>query len=144
MLVSNLACVPSGLLRLAIGDDSALARESLRNLLEDEPRVHVIGEASSGAECIALCVRERPDVILLDIRMPDLDGIAVTGRLRELAPATRVIILTMFAHASLLAAAVRAGASGYLLKDTSRAELLDAIGRVVTGQCYIGRDLPQA
>lgn len=137
MSPSKAGSPPPATLTLALCDDSALARASLRSLLEDEPGVAVIGEAASGGECLELCVRTRPDVLLLDLRMPDLDGIAVTRRLRELAPRTRVIMVTMSAHHSLLAAALGAGAWGYLLKDASRAELLAAIGTVAAGGLYV-------
>lgn len=141
MRASKAGSPAAATLTLAICDDSALARASLRSLLEDEPCVEVVGEARSGGECLELCARAQPDVLLLDLRMPDMDGIAVARRLREAAPRTRAIIVTMSAHRSLLAAALSAGAWGYLLKDASRAELLDAISTVAAGGLYVSPEV---
>lgn len=136
------ALEPSGApIRVLIADDSKLARMSLRSLIEDGPGVIIVGEAASGAESIALCTQLQPDIVLLDIRIPDMDGIIVTERLRSLELAARVIIITMFDHTTYLRAAMRAGAWGYVLKDISRDELLRSLRTVAAGKYYVTAEL---
>jgi len=122
--------------RVLVADDQALLRGSFRVLVESSPGLVVVGEAATGAESVELARRERPDVVLMDVRMPQLDGIEATRRICESpeTAATRVLILTMFDLDRYVFAALRAGASGFLLKDTPPADLLAAIRLVAAGE----------
>ncbi|WP_281270705.1 response regulator [Amycolatopsis palatopharyngis] len=120
--------------RVLIADDQALLRGSFRMLLESAPGLTVVGEAGNGAEAVELAVRERPDVVLMDVRMPEMDGIEATRRLCAAAAGPRVLILTTFDLDSYVFAALRAGASGFLLKDTPPADLLSAVRVVAAGE----------
>lgn len=120
--------------RVLIADDQALLRGSFRMLLESAPGLTVVGEAGNGAEAVELAARERPDVVLMDVRMPEMDGIEATRRLCAAAAGPRVLILTTFDLDSYVFAALRAGASGFLLKDTPPADLLSAVRVVAAGE----------
>ncbi|GAA2412850.1 response regulator transcription factor [Actinomadura vinacea] len=120
--------------RVLIADDQALLRGSLRVLLETSPGFEVAGEAGDGAEAVELAARTKPDVVLMDIRMPELDGIEATRQVCSDAPAVRVLILTTFDLDAYVYAALRAGASGFLLKDTRPADLLAAVRVVASGE----------
>lgn len=117
------------MIRVLIADDQALLRGSFRVLVDSEPDLEVVGEASTGAEAVTVAEREQPDVVLMDVRMPGMDGIEAT---RQIGKAARVLIVTMFDLDAYVYDALRAGASGFLLKDTPPADLLNAI-RVVAG-----------
>lgn len=104
---------------VAVADDQALLRQSLLTVLRLDPCLAVAGEASDGAEAVQLCVETLPDVILMDIQMPVLDGISATSAIVEAVPTTKVLVLTMYDHDDYAYRALRAGASGFLLKDTS-------------------------
>lgn len=121
--------------RVLVADDQALLRGSFRLLVDAEDGLTVVGEAATGEEAVAVATRERPDVVLMDVRMPELDGIEATRRICA-APQTsevRVLMLTMFDLDAYVYAALRAGASGFLLKDTPPGDLLDAIRVVASG-----------
>jgi DNA-binding NarL/FixJ family response regulator len=122
------------MIRVLLADDQALVRAGFRALIDSEPDLAVVGEASDGEEAIAQAVSLGPDVVLMDIRMPRLDGIEATRRiaLDDRLRATRVVILTTFETDQYVFDGLRAGASGFLVKDTEPAELLHAI-RVVAG-----------
>jgi DNA-binding NarL/FixJ family response regulator len=122
------------MIRVVVADDQALVRAGFRVLVDSAPDLEVVGEAGDGAQAVELARSERPDVVLMDIRMPVMDGLEATGRITALDPAgaTRVLILTTFDLDEYVYRALRAGASGFLLKDTRPAELLAAI-RVVAG-----------
>ncbi|MEU3980642.1 response regulator transcription factor [Streptomyces sp. NPDC026672] len=122
--------------RVLVVDDQALLRGSFRMLLDAEPDLEVVGEAATGAQAVELAAAERPDVILMDVRMPGTDGIEATRLICAAAPAEgpRVLILTMFDLDSYVYAALRAGASGFLLKDTPPADLLTAVRVVAAGE----------
>lgn len=122
-------------IRVAIADDQALLRGSFRVLLNSDPACTVVGEAADGAAAVRLAARERPDVMLMDIRMPQLDGIEATRRIcgDRATAAVRVLILTMFDLDPYVYSALRAGASGFLLKDIPPADLLTAIHVVASG-----------
>ena len=113
-------------------DDQAMIRAGLRMVLESEPDLTVVAEASNGVEAIQVGRRARPDVVLMDVRMPEMDGIEATRRLLETAPDTKVIVVTTFDIDDYVYGALRAGASGFLLKDAPPDDLIDAI-RVVAG-----------
>jgi DNA-binding NarL/FixJ family response regulator len=117
-------------IRVAVADDHPVVRDGLAAMLRAEPEFEVVGEAASGLEAVDLVERVAPDVLLLDLEMPGLDGVGVLRRLRELESTTRVIVFTVFDTDERIIAAVEAGASGYLLKGVPRAEIFAAI-RVV-------------
>lgn len=119
-------------IRVAVADDHPVVRDGLVAMLHAEPDFEVVGEAASGLEAVSLVERVSPDVLLLDLEMPGLDGVGVLRRLRELDSGTRVIVFTVFDTDERIIAAVEAGASGYLLKGVPRAEIFAAI-RVVHG-----------
>lgn len=124
-------------LNVLLVDDQRLMREGLRTLLDLEPDLAVVGEAADGAEAL-VCYREtRPDVVLMDVRMPGMDGVEATRRLRAMDPAAKVIILTTFDDDEYVFEGLRAGAVGYLLKALSGEELANAIRTVAAGGALI-------
>lgn len=125
--------------RVLIADDQAMVRGSFRALVDHTPGMTAVGEAANGAEAVELARRERPDVVLMDIRMPDLDGIEATRQICSdpALPAVRVLILTTFDLDEYVYAALRAGAAGFLLKDTPPPEVLTAIGVVASGEALL-------
>jgi DNA-binding NarL/FixJ family response regulator len=114
-------------IRLLIVDDHPVVRDGLRGMFAGDPDFDVVGEASDGAEGIALAEALRPDVILMDLRMPDVDGVTAIAELSERANSARVLVLTTYQTDSDVVSAMRAGATGYLLKDAPRAELFRAV-----------------
>lgn len=124
-------------LRVLVADDQALVRGSFRVLIDTAPGLRAVGEAGTGAEAVELAERERPDVVLMDVRMPEMDGIEATRRICRDLPDVRVLILTTFDLDSYVYAALRAGASGFLLKDTPPADLLSAIRVVASGESLL-------
>jgi len=119
-------------IRVLIADDQALVRSGFRMILESRDDLAVVGEAGDGEQAVRLATQTRPDVVLMDVRMPGLDGVAATARLTAAPDAPKVIILTTYDLEEPLYAALRAGASGFLLKDVRPADLVEAI-RVVAG-----------
>ncbi len=126
-------------IRVAIADDQSLLRAGFRVLLETTPDITVVGEAANGAEAVALARRATPDVVLMDIRMPVMDGLEATRRIAQAAEtaAVRVLILTTFDLDEYVYEALRAGASGFLLKDTDPPELLEAVRVVARGDALL-------
>jgi DNA-binding NarL/FixJ family response regulator len=121
-----------------IADDQALVRGGLRMIVDAQEDMEVVGEAENGAEAVATAERLEPDVVLMDIRMPDLDGIAATGRLADHGPAqTRVLVLTTFDEDQVVYEAMRAGASGFLLKSAPPARLAEAIRVIAAGEALL-------
>jgi DNA-binding NarL/FixJ family response regulator len=120
-------------LRVLIVDDDALVRAGLSMMLDGVHGISVVGEAADGAEVPEAADRHAPDVVLMDLRMPRVDGIAATRRLRRRAPAPEVIVLTTFDTDENILHALRAGASGFLLKDTPPAQIVDAVRQVASG-----------
>jgi len=120
-------------IRLLLADDQALVRGALAALLELEPDLDVVAEVGRGDEVAAAAALHRPDVALLDVEMPGLDGISATAALREAAPDTRVLIVTTFGRPGYLRRALQAGASGFVVKDTPARQLADAVRRVHAG-----------
>jgi DNA-binding NarL/FixJ family response regulator len=119
-------------LRVLLVDDQALVRSGFRLILETREDIEVVGEAADGREAVELARRLSPDVILMDVRMPDVDGVEATRRLAALGSTARVLILTTFDLDEYVYEAIRAGASGFLLKDVQPAQLVEAV-RVVAG-----------
>ncbi|MCC2333831.1 response regulator [Cellulomonas wangsupingiae] len=124
-------------IRVVLADDQALFREALTTLLEVQPGIRVVGEAANGEEAVRASAAARPDVVLMDLRMPVLDGIAATARLRTEQPDVRVIALTTFDDDEDVLAALRAGAVGYLLKDVSAARLVEALVAAARGETVL-------
>jgi DNA-binding NarL/FixJ family response regulator len=122
-------------IRVLVADDHTIVRSGIRHVLESEQDFEVVGEAGSGAEALALATTLQPDVVVLDISMPDLSGLEVAARLRG-SGTTRVLILSMHNNAEYVLESVRAGAHGYLLKDTAATELRSAIRTVCRGESY--------
>ena len=125
------------MIRVLVADDQALLRGSFRVLVNSAPDCEVVAEAANGAEAVELAVRERPDVVLMDVRMPEVDGIEATRRISQETEGVRVLMLTTFDLDEYVFAALRAGASGFLLKDTPPADLLAAIGVVAAGDSLL-------
>lgn len=119
------------MLGVLVVDDEAIVRDGLRTIIDLEADLEVVGEAGDGEEALALAVRLQPDVALVDVQMPAMDGIELTRRLQGLRKPPRVLVLTTFDHNEYVYEALRAGASGYLLKDVRRAQLTDAIRTVM-------------
>lgn len=132
------------MIRVVVADDQDLVRDGLVLILGTQPDLEVVGEASDGVEAVAVVRSTRPDVVLMDLRMPHVDGIAATAQVLALAPETRVLVLTTFGVDEDVLSALRAGAVGYLLKDTPRAALLAAVRAVAAGEVLLDRDVLQA
>ena len=124
-------------IRVLIAEDQTLMREGLRTILELEDGFRVVGLAGDGREAVALARELRPDIVLMDMQMPGMDGVQATAELARILPEVRVIILTTFDYDSYVFEGIRAGASGYLLKDTPAVELLAAIRRVHGGESIV-------
>lgn len=127
----------SGVIRVMLVDDHPVVREGLRGMLEAEPDLTVVGEAGSGEEAVAQARVTETDVILMDLRMRDLDGVGATERILADNPRTRVVVLTTYETDADILRAVEAGASGYLLKDASRADLAGAIRAAARGETVL-------
>lgn len=125
------------MIRVLLADDQALVRTGFRMILENSGDMEVVGEAEDGAQAAALAAELLPDVVLMDIRMPETDGVEATRRLRAAGNPARVLILTTFDLDEYVYAALRAGASGFLLKDTLAADLLSAIRSVARGDAVV-------
>ena len=125
------------IVRVLIADDQALFREGLRTLLSTRPEVEVVGEAANGEEAIALVERADPHVVLMDLRMPVMDGIQATVRIRDRWPHLPVLVLTTFDDDASLFGALRAGAAGYLLKDVSSDTLIAAVTAAARGEAFL-------
>ena len=130
-------------IRLMLADDHRMLREGLRRSLTDEG-FDVVGEASDGDEAVRLADSIRPDVILMDVTMPDVDGVEATRRIHQQHPEIRVVMLTMHADQSVIAEALRAGASGYLVKDCSTDEIADAVRLAASDESSLSPELATA
>jgi DNA-binding NarL/FixJ family response regulator len=124
-------------IRILLVDDHPVVRFGLRGMLDAEPDLTVVGEASSGEEGLAATLAERPDIVLMDLRMPGGDGVSATERILAAAPATRVLVLTTYESDRDILRAIEAGAGGYLLKDASPAELADAVRAAARGETVL-------
>ncbi len=127
--------------RLVIVDDHDLAREGLRDMLADEPELEVVGEAANGREALALCSQLRPDLVMMDVRMPEMDGLEATRMIKQEFPKISVLILTMHENPDYLLEAIRAGAAGYVLKDAPQHEVITAIRQVMGGESPLDPEL---
>ena len=124
-------------IKVLLVDDDALVRAGLRIILSSADDLEVVGEADDGVRAVAAVRLHRPDVVLMDIRMAEMDGITATAALRRLTPAPQVIVLTTFQADEQVMSALRAGASGYLLKDTPPAQIINAVRVVASGDAII-------
>lgn len=124
-------------IRIVVTDDHAVVRQGLRMFLELDPELEVVGEAANGVEALALAKALQPDVVLMDLLMPVMDGITAIGKLREETPGVEVIALTSVLEDASVVGAVRAGATGYLLKDTNADELRRAVKAAAAGQVQL-------
>jgi DNA-binding NarL/FixJ family response regulator len=124
-------------IRVLLVDDQALVRSGFRMILDAQPGIDVIGEAENGRHAVELAAVSAADVILMDIRMPELDGIEATARILDARPETKILILTTFDLDEYVARALRAGASGFLLKDVRPAQLVEAIHVIASGDALL-------
>jgi len=127
--------------RLVIADDHALARAGLRAMLTNQEGLEVIGEASNGREALELCCRLKPDLALLDVRMPEMDGLTTCHAIKQQCPATSIILITMHETLEYLLDALKAGAVGYILKDISQEELIASVQCVLQGESLLNKDI---
>lgn len=129
------------MIRLLLCDDHAMFRQGVRSILETEEDIRIIGEAANGREAVLHALETNPDVVLMDIQMPDLDGVAATKAILAEEPDVRVIILTMYRQDRYVFEAIKAGARGYLLKDAGAGDLIDAIRRVAAGETLLNAEM---
>jgi len=130
-----------GKIMVLIVDDHPVVLEGLRTMLSTDRNIEVVGEAGDGAEAVAMVEDKEPNVVLMDIRMPNMDGVQATRRIKHQSPSTAVIVLTMYDTDAYVVDAVRAGASGYLLKDATREMVVDTIRAVNSGATLIKTSL---
>lgn len=133
----------AGPVAVLIADDHVIAREGLRSMLETSPLVRLVGEARDGREALALVDRLRPDLVLMDYKMPGLDGLEATRRIKTAHPTVSVVIMTSYEDEAIVLDAVRAGAGGYLVKDSSRELLLHTVLAVASGGILVKAALLQ-
>ena len=127
--------------RLVIADDHELARAGMRAMLSGQRGLELVGEASNGQEALLLCRRLQPDLALIDVRMPEMDGLATCRAIKQEYPATSVILVTMHANPEYLFEALKSGAAGYVLKDISQRELITAVQGVLRGESILNPEL---
>ena len=132
---------PSQVARLLIADDHALVREGLRTMLSGEEGIEVIAEANDGQQALDICRDLKPDLVLMDVRMPVMDGLEATKRIKAEMPKTSVMMVTMHENPDYLFEAVKAGAAGYVLKDASGERLLGAVRRTLEGESPLNQEL---
>ena len=125
------------MIRVLIADDHRIVRQGLRLILETEPDFEVVGEASDGVQAVRLCQELNPDVVLMDLRMPSMDGLTAIERLRREQPGIAVVILTTFNEDELMVRGLQAGARGYLLKDTDRSTLFETLRAAARGETLL-------
>jgi DNA-binding NarL/FixJ family response regulator len=127
--------------RIVIADDHELARAGLRAMLTDQRGFELVGETSNGQEALLLCRRLQPDLALVDVRMPGMDGLSTCRAIKQGCPATSVILVTMHANPEYLFEALKAGAAGFVLKDVSQRELISAVQGVLRGESILNQEL---
>ena len=128
-------------IRILLADDHTVLRDGLRAMLERQPDMAVIGEAADGRECVRLAAEQSPDVVVMDIGMPNMNGIEATRRILSDSPRIAVVILSMHQDESYILRSLKAGAKGYLLKDALRADVLEAIRAVAQGRSFLTRKI---
>jgi two-component system, NarL family, response regulator DegU len=127
--------------RLIVVDDHASVRDGIKLMLSGEQDLRVVGEAANGREALGLCRRVRPELVLMDVRMPQMDGLAATQEIKQRFPKISVLVLTMHAKQHYLLEAIKAGAAGYVLKDAPQRQLTTAIRKVLEGETSMNRGL---
>lgn len=130
-------------IRVAIADDQQLFASGLARIISAQPEVEVVGEAHTGREAVELCLETEPDVVLMDISMPEMDGVTATRKIREILPRTRILILTVHTDDGHVFQGIKAGAQGYLLKDCTPEDLVRAIRTVYAGDTIMAQDIAQ-
>jgi len=128
-------------IQLIVADDHELAREGLRIMLASEPDIEIVGEAADGREALELCRRLHPDLVLMDARMPKMDGLAATRAIKTEDPATAILVLSTYENPDYLLEAVRAGATGYVIKYATKHDLVGAVRGALSGQHPLDREL---
>ncbi len=128
-------------IKILLADDHLLVRNGIKSLLEEEATLEVIGEAANGQEALQLAKRLQPDLLIIDVRMPIMDGIEAVGYLHDYAPNTKAIVLSMHDSEEYILKSIKAGASGYLLKDTGKPEFIKAINTIYKGGKYFSGDI---
>jgi DNA-binding NarL/FixJ family response regulator len=131
----------SGPARLLLADDHDLVRDGLHRMLGREPDLEVVGEASNGRETVELCRRLKPDLVLMDVRMPEMDGLEATRAIKEEQPFVSVLVVTTYENPDYLLGALKAGAAGYVMKDAPKRQLVNAVRRVLDGESPINQEL---
>ena len=127
--------------RVIVADDHVLIREGFRTILSKEADVEVVDEAKTGREALNLCRNLRPDLVLMDVRMPEMDGLAATRAIKAERPSTSVLILTTYENPDYLFEAIKSGAVGYVLKDATKGEILGAVRGVLSGEAPLDQNL---
>jgi DNA-binding NarL/FixJ family response regulator len=127
--------------RVVVADDHVLIREGFRTILSKEADLEVVDEAETGREALDLCRSLRPDLVLMDVRMPEMDGLAATRAIKAERPSTSVLILTTFENPDYLFEAIKSGAVGYVLKDATKGEILGAVRGVLSGDAPLNQNL---
>ncbi len=130
-------------IRVLLADDHAVVRDGLRALLEAQPDLHVVGDAAEGREAVRLTTELRPDVAVIDLAMPELNGLEATRQIHEHCPSTRIIILSMYSTTEHIYQTLQAGASGYLLKEVAGTEVIEAVRAVHAGHRYLSRKISE-
>jgi DNA-binding NarL/FixJ family response regulator len=131
-------------IRVLLADDHALVRQGFRLILSSQPDIEIVGEAGNGRETVELAEKLRPDVVVMDVAMPEMNGIEATRRLAALAPRTRVLALSMYKDSVYVREILRAGARGYLLKDAIDRDLVAAVRAVAAGEGYLSPAVSEA
>jgi|ERR1700733_2270920 len=129
--------MPGSLIKVLLADDHTIVRQGLKLILSSHPDLEVVGEAANGREVLDLAEKLKPDVILMDVAMPELNGIEATRRLHQISPRMKVLVLSMHKEAVYIREILKAGARGYILKDAIDTELVNAIQSVARGDGYI-------
>lgn len=129
------------MITIILVDDHAIMRDGLRNLLEEESDIEIVGEANNGREAVKTVLEHKPDVVIMDIAMQDMNGIEATRQIKKEIPNTKIIALSMHSERQIVVGIFRAGASGYLLKDSTSVELVNAIRTVYRGRNYLSQKI---
>jgi DNA-binding NarL/FixJ family response regulator len=144
MSTANDGATDAKAIRVLLVDDHQLVRDGLHSRLGETPGIEVVGEAGTGQEALALAASLQPDLVLLDIGLPDMSGLDVAAKLGEVAPGTRALMLSMYDNREYVLSALRAGAAGYVLKDATSKEIIAAIRAVAAGASYCSASLTTA
>lgn len=124
-------------IKVFLAEDHALVRQGFRRMLEDDPRITVVGEASTGLAAVEQCAQLKPDVVVMDISMPGVGGLEATAEVLKKSPETKVLILSMYSNPAYVRKAIDAGAKGYILKDAMEVDLAQAVAAVAAGGAYL-------